>query len=121
MHKAGVTNPDHITIYMEENDTAKLQNFLNNQKGIRITTDSAFSGMESYSVLYISKTGININHRGSLMRAVFQSVQISGANYDGGFYSLLDITFMKCSNEGWAGCYYYYKDSKMSVCVETAC
>ena len=113
---AGVA-PDHLTVYMGGKDAKNLKIFLKKPKGVLLTTDIAFSGMEASSVLYLSKTGLSINHRGSMMRAVSQMVQISGAFYDTG-YNILDLTFMRCSNQIWPAVYYECRLCNLFICVD---
>ena len=111
---AGVT-PDHLTVYLGGKDAKKLKIFLKKTKGVLLTTDVAFSGMEASSVLYLSKTGLSINHRGSMMRAVSQMVQISGACYDSG-YGILDMTFMRCSNQKLPAVYFICNHCNLIIC-----
>jgi hypothetical protein len=98
-------NNDDLTVYFENTDTQQLQQFLEFPKGVLLTTESAFSGMEASTVIYISKSGLSVNYRGSMMRAISQIVLISGGDYDGS-YGIHDITFMRCNSRRWLTTYY---------------
>ena len=111
---AGVAQ-DKVTEYRETSNKAKLEQFLRSPSGVLVTTEQAFSGMESASIIYLN-TEYSASSRSAILRAVEQCVWITAQRSLSVKGFTVDSKFLPCSGHGWGQEYFTCSSCSLTIC-----